>query len=102
MGEYRLLAKQENLVHEQDLQLEQLGTTVASLKNKSELIGNELDDQAENLQSFSNDMGETETKLETNLRKLSKLTRISSDRRQWYVIGGLVILIIITLIFIFT
>ncbi|XP_059146453.1 syntaxin-6-like [Physella acuta] len=94
--------QQKLLIKTQDDQLDMIGSSVGVLKNMSQQIGNELEDQNIMLDEFHHEMDNTESKMDQTMKKMAKVLHMSNDRRQWCAIGVLclVLLIIIILFFI--
>uniref|UniRef100_A0A3Q4AZI0 t-SNARE coiled-coil homology domain-containing protein n=1 Tax=Mola mola TaxID=94237 RepID=A0A3Q4AZI0_MOLML len=97
----RLDRQLQNLIAEQqDEQLEMVSGTIGVLKNMSERIGMELDEQAVMLDDFSHEMDNTQSRLDNVMKKLAKVSHMTSDRRQWCAIGVLLaILFVVILLF---
>lgn len=92
--------QQHLIAEQQDEQLELVSGTIGVLKNMSERIGMELDEQSVMLDDFSHDMDNTQSRLDNVMKKLAKVSHMTSDRRQWCAIGILVaILFVIILLF---
>ncbi|BFZ20441.1 hypothetical protein BsWGS_23479 [Bradybaena similaris] len=94
--------QQKLLLRSQDEQLDMIGSSVGVLKNMSQQIGSELEDQNILLDEFHHEMDHTESKMDQTMKKLAKVMHMSNDRRQWCAIGvlSLVLLIIIILFFV--
>ncbi|XP_039983828.1 syntaxin-6 [Xiphias gladius] len=93
-------AQQQLIAEQQDDQLELVSGTIGVLKNMSERIGMELDEQAVMLDDFSHEMDNTQSRLDNVMKKLAKVSHMNSDRRQWCAIGVLLaILFIVILLF---
>lgn len=92
---------QTQLIREQDNELEIVSGNVQSLKQMSRAIGDELDDQAVLLDSLGGEIDSAQGRMTATLAKIQRVTRLSTDRRQWYAIGGLAAVIFIMLIFLF-
>jgi len=95
-------AQQQMIIKSQDDQLDMIGSSVKVLKDMSHHIGNELDEQSVMLDDFSREMETTETRMDTVMKKISKVLHMSNDRRQWIAIAVLllIMLIVIALFFI--
>lgn len=92
--------QQQLMAEQQDEQLELVSGTIGVLKNMSERIGMELDEQAVMLDDFSHEVDNTQSRLDNVMKKLAKVSRMTSDRRQWCAIGVLLgILFVILLLF---
>ncbi|XP_042273773.1 syntaxin-6 [Thunnus albacares] len=93
-------AQQQLMAEQQDEQLELVSGTIGVLKNMSERIGMELDEQAVMLDDFSHEMDNTQSRLDNVMKKLAKVSHMTSDRRQWCAIGVLLaILFVVILLF---
>ncbi|KAM7409796.1 hypothetical protein PAMA_001338 [Pampus argenteus] len=93
-------SQQQLMAEQQDEQLELVSGTIGVLKNMSERIGMELDEQAVMLDDFSHDMDNTQSRLDNVMKKLAKVSHMTSDRRQWCAIGVLLaILFVVILLF---
>lgn len=95
-------AQQQLMAEQQDEQLQLVSGTIGVLKNMSERIGLELDQQAVMLDDFSHEVDQTQSRLDNVMKKLAKVSHMTSDRRQWCAIGVLlaVLFVIILLFFI--
>lgn len=92
--------QQQLIAEQQDEQLELVSGTIGVLKNMSERIGMELDEQSVMLDDFTHEVDNTQTKLDNVMKKLAKVSHMTSDRRQWCAIGVLLaILFVIILLF---
>lgn len=93
--------QQQVIVKTQDEHLDLIGSSVGVLKNMSQNIGNELDEQNVMLDDFHHDMETTESKLDTTMKKMAKVLHMSNDRRQWCAIFSLLgVLLIVIILFI--
>ncbi|XP_041862032.1 syntaxin-6 [Melanotaenia boesemani] len=93
--------QQQLIAEQQDEQLELVSGTIGVLKNMSERIGMELDEQAVMLDDFSQEMDNTQSRLDNVMKKLAKVSHMTSDRRQWCAIGVLLtILLVIIILFV--
>ncbi|CAL1592688.1 unnamed protein product [Knipowitschia caucasica] len=92
--------QQQLIAGQQDEQLELVSGTIGVLKNMSERIGMELDEQSVMLDDFSHEMDNTHSRLDNVMKKLAKVSHMTSDRRQWCAIGVLLgILFVIIILF---
>lgn len=95
------LAQQSRMFRDQDEHLEIISDSVGTLKTVSRQIGNELDEQAVMLDDFGNELENMDSKLDSTMKKMAKVLRLSNDRRQWIAIGVLAtILFVIIVLFI--
>ncbi|GFN88486.1 syntaxin-6, partial [Plakobranchus ocellatus] len=93
--------QQKLLIRSQDEQLDMIGSSVGVLKNMSQQIGNELEDQNLLLDDFHHEMDNTESKMDLTMKKMAKVMHMSNDRRQWCaIVVLLVVLLLIILLFI--
>ncbi|XP_056266747.1 syntaxin-6 isoform X2 [Pseudoliparis swirei] len=81
--------QQQLMEEQQDEQLELVSGTIGVLKNMSERIGLELDEQAVMLDDFTHEVDTTQSRLDNVMKKLAKVSHMTSDRRQWCAIGVL-------------
>ncbi|CAJ1059506.1 syntaxin-6 [Xyrichtys novacula] len=92
--------QQQLMAEQQDEQLELVSGTIGVLKNMSERIGMELDEQSVMLDDFTHEVDNTQTRLDNVMKKLAKVSHMTSDRRQWCAIGVLLaILFVVILLF---
>ncbi|XP_078392868.1 syntaxin-6-like [Cetorhinus maximus] len=94
--------QQQLITEQQDDQLELVSGSIGVLKNMSQKIGNELDEQAVMLDEFSYELDSTQSRLDNVMKKLAKVSHMTSDRRQWCGIVILLIILIVVLILFFT
>ncbi|NP_001108474.1 syntaxin 6 [Bombyx mori] len=93
-----ILSMQDKLLGNQNEQLQVISETVGSLKTVSKQIGLELDEQAVMLDDLNTDLENTDSKLDSTLKKVAKLLHMNNDRRQWFAIMILVGLIFLVLL----
>ncbi|XP_056894649.1 syntaxin-6 [Takifugu flavidus] len=94
-------AQQQLIAGQQDEQLELVSGTIGVLKNMSERIGVELDEQAVMLDDFSHEVDKTHSKLDNVMKKLAKVSHMTSDGRQWCAIGILLALLFAVILLFF-
>ncbi|KAM5172461.1 syntaxin-10 [Mantella aurantiaca] len=95
-------AQQQLIIDEQDADLELVSGSIRVLKDMSGRIGDELDEQAVMLDDFSHEMDNTQTGMDSVLKRLAKVSHMTSDRRQWCAIIVLVVALLILLIVLFS
>ncbi|CAL8270305.1 unnamed protein product [Arctogadus glacialis] len=93
--------QQQLMAEQQDQQLELVSGTIGVLKNMSERIGLELDEQAVMLDDFTHEVDNTHSKLDNVMKKLAKVSHMTSDRRQWCAIGVLLLILLVVLMLFF-
>uniref|UniRef100_A0A3B4WXH8 Syntaxin 10 n=1 Tax=Seriola lalandi dorsalis TaxID=1841481 RepID=A0A3B4WXH8_SERLL len=93
--------QQQLIMQEQDEQLELVSGSIRVLKDMSGRIGDELDEQAVMLGDFGDEMDQTSSRMDSVLKKLEKVSHMTSSRRQWCAIGVLVTIMIVVLILFF-
>ncbi|WKY08437.1 hypothetical protein Q1695_007730 [Nippostrongylus brasiliensis] len=81
-----IIMKQEQIIREQDEDLVLVGNSVSTLKHMSYKIGDELDQQAVMLDDLGQEMDTVDTKLDSVMKKIAKLTHMDDDKRQCKVI----------------
>ncbi|KAJ4944964.1 hypothetical protein JOQ06_013503 [Pogonophryne albipinna] len=86
---------------DQDEQLELVSGSIRVLKDMSGRIGDELGEQAVMLGDFGDEMDQTSSRMDSVLKKLEKVSHMTSSRRQWCAIGVLVTIMIVVLILFF-
>ncbi|KAJ7409513.1 Syntaxin-6 [Pitangus sulphuratus] len=91
-------AQQQLIVEQQDEQLELVSGSIGVLKNMSQRIGGELEEQAVMLDDFSHELDSTQSRLDNVMKKLAKVSHMTSDRRQWCAIIVLFIILLVVLI----
>ncbi|XP_053734241.1 syntaxin-6 [Synchiropus splendidus] len=93
--------QQQLIAEKQDEQLELVSGTIGVLKNMSERIGMELDEQSVMLDDFGHEMDNTQSRLDNVMKKLAKVSHMTSDRRQWCAIGVLLAILFVVLLLLF-
>uniref|UniRef100_UPI003AAF886A syntaxin-10 isoform X3 n=1 Tax=Centroberyx gerrardi TaxID=166262 RepID=UPI003AAF886A len=93
--------QQQLIMQEQDEHLELVSGSIRVLKDMSGRIGDELDEQAVMLGDFGDEMDQTSSRMDSVLKKLEKVSHMTSSRRQWCAIGVLVAIMIVVLILFF-
>ncbi|XP_029473618.1 syntaxin-6 isoform X2 [Rhinatrema bivittatum] len=94
-------SQQQLIVEQQDEQLELVSGSIGVLKNMSQRIGTELDEQAVMLDDFSHELDSTQSRLDNVMKKLAKVSHMTSDRRQWCAIIMLFVILLVVLILFF-
>lgn len=94
--------QQQLIMQDQDEQLELVTGSIRVLKDMSGRIGDELDDQAVMLGEFNEEMDQTSSRMDSVLKKMEKVSHMTSSRRQWCAIGVLVIILTVVLILLVT
>ncbi|KAM8930279.1 syntaxin-6 isoform 2-T2 [Pelodytes ibericus] len=94
--------QQQLIMEQQDEDLELVSGSIGVLKNMSQRIGNELDEQAVMLDDFSHELDTAQSRMDNVLKKLAKVSHMTSDRRQWCAIIVLFALLVVVLILFFT
>ncbi|KAI2589139.1 syntaxin 10 [Homo sapiens] len=95
-------ATQQLIMDEQDQQLEMVSGSIQVLKHMSGRVGEELDEQGIMLDAFAQEMDHTQSRMDGVLRKLAKVSHMTSDRRQWCAIAVLVGVLLLVLILLFS
>ncbi|CAH2311391.1 syntaxin-6 isoform X1 [Pelobates cultripes] len=96
------VSQQQLIMDQQDDDLELVSGSIGVLKNMSQRIGNELDEQAVMLDDFSHEIDTAQSRMDNVLKKLAKVSHMTSDRRQWCAIIILLALLLVVLILFFT
>lgn len=95
-------ATQQLIVEQQNQQLEMVSGSIRVLKHMSSRVGDELDEQAIMLDAFTQEMEHTQSRMDGVLRKMAKVSHMTSDRRQWCAIAvllGFLLLLLALLLF---
>ncbi|XP_070252994.1 syntaxin-6 isoform X1 [Myotis yumanensis] len=71
-------AQQQLIVEQQDEQLELVSGSIGVLKNMSQRIGGELEEQAVMLDDFSHELESTHSRLDNVMKKLAKVSHMTS------------------------
>ncbi|XP_071054254.1 syntaxin-6 [Onthophagus taurus] len=95
------LSQQQYMTRQQDDHLEAISDSLGSLKTVSRHIGMELDEQAVMLDEFGTELENTDSKLDSTMKKVAKVFKLSNDRRQWTAIIILSVMLIIVIILYF-
>ncbi|XP_039105248.1 syntaxin-6 isoform X1 [Hyaena hyaena] len=74
-------AQQQLIVGQQDEQLELVSGSIGVLKNMSQRIGGELEEQAVMLDDFSHELESTQSRLDNVMKKLAKVSHMTSEMR---------------------
>ena len=69
---------------EQDKSLDLISNKVTSLKNISQTMQNELDDQAELLDDLGREMDTADSKMNTVMKKITKVLHMSSGKFSYF------------------
>nr|XP_057921289.1 syntaxin-10-like isoform X2 [Doryrhamphus excisus] len=93
--------QQQLIMQEQDDHLELVSGSIRVLKDMSGRIGDELDEQAIILEDFTDEMDQTSSRMDSVLKKLEKVSHMTSSRRQWCAIVVLVAVLLFVLILFF-
>ncbi|KAK3876331.1 hypothetical protein Pcinc_018870 [Petrolisthes cinctipes] len=98
----RTMVQQQMIMTQQDDQLDQIASSMGTLKTMSRQIGQEVDEQAVMLDDFGHEIDHTHSKMENTLSKMAKVMHLSNDRRQWAAIGVLsgVLAVVVILYFV--
>ncbi|KAM6218423.1 syntaxin-10 isoform 3-T3 [Rhynchocyon petersi] len=94
-------ATQQLIMDQQDQQLEMVSGSIRVLKHMSSRVGEELDEHGIMLDAFSHEMDHTQSRMDGVLRKMAKVSHMTSDRRQWcaiVVLLGVLLLVLILLL----
>ncbi|KAB0389478.1 hypothetical protein E2I00_019659 [Balaenoptera physalus] len=95
-------ATQQLIMDQQDQQLEMVSGSIQVLKHMSGRVGEELDEQGIMLDTFVHEMDHTQSRMDGVLRKMAKVSHMTSDRRQWCAIVVLLGMLLLVLILFFS
>lgn len=92
------LGTQQRIMASQDEQLDVISDSIGTLKTVSRQIGIELDEQAVMLDEFGNELEQTDSKLDSTMKKVAKVLHMNNDRRQWMAIVTLSITLLVVIV----
>ncbi|XP_068836765.1 syntaxin-10 isoform X2 [Capricornis sumatraensis] len=95
-------ATQQLILDQQDQQLEMVSGSISVLKHMSGRVGEELDEQGIMLDGFAQEMDHTQSRMDGVLRKMAKISHMTSDRRQWCAIAVLLGVLLLVLVLFFS
>ncbi|XP_055287041.1 syntaxin-10 [Moschus berezovskii] len=95
-------ATQQLILDQQDQQLEMVSGSISVLKHMSGRVEEELDEQGIMLDAFAQEMDHTQSRMDGVLRKMAKISHMTSDRRQWCAIAVLLGVLILVLVLFFS
>ncbi|XP_073910081.1 syntaxin-10 isoform X1 [Castor canadensis] len=95
-------ATQQLIMDQQDQQLEMVSGSIRVLKHMSGCVREELDEQGVMLDAFAREMDHTQSRMDRVLRKMVKVSHMTSDRRQWCAIVVLLGVALLVLILLFS
>ncbi|XP_063795864.1 syntaxin-6 isoform X1 [Pseudophryne corroboree] len=72
------VVQQQMILEQQDEELELVSGSIGVLKNMSQRIGNELDEQAVMLDDFSHELDTAQSRMDNVLKKLAKVSHMTS------------------------
>nr|XP_040039272.1 syntaxin-6 [Gasterosteus aculeatus aculeatus] len=90
--------QQQLMAEQQDEQLELVSGTIGVLKNMSERIGMELDEQSVMLDDFTHEVDSSQSRLDNVMKKLAKVSHMTSDPVQWCAIGILLSILFVVIL----
>nr|XP_056719768.1 syntaxin-10 [Euleptes europaea] len=93
---------QKLIMDAQDEQLELVSGSIRVLKHMSGRVGEELDEQAVMLEDFAHEMDSTHSHMDGVLLKMARVSHTTLDRRQWCIVGVLLVVVMVVLILLFT
>jgi len=83
------LEQQQEMLRRQDETMDLMSDSMGNIRNMSEHIANELDEQAVMLDEFGAEIEHADSRLDATMKKMAKVLHLSDDRRQWMAIGAL-------------
>ncbi|XP_028573189.2 syntaxin-10 isoform X1 [Podarcis muralis] len=92
---------QKLIIEEQDEQLELVSGSIRVLKHMSSRVGEELDEQTVMLEDFAHEMDSTHSHMDGVLKKMARVSHMASERRQWCIIGLLLVVMVVVLVLLF-
>merc|ERR1719325_223968 len=95
------LEQQQEMLRRQDETMDLMSDGMGNIRNMSEHISNELDEQAVMLDEFGTEIEHADSRLDATMKKMAKVLRLSDDRRQWMAIGALSSALLVVLFMLF-
>nr|XP_004672523.2 syntaxin-10 [Jaculus jaculus] len=95
-------ATQQLIMECQDQQLEAVSGSIRVLKHMSGQVGDELEEQSIMLDALAHEADHTRSRMDQVLRKMAKLSHMTSDRRQWCAIVVLLALVFLVVVLLFS
>lgn len=95
------LEHQQELLRQQDETMDLMSESMGNIRNMSEHISNELDEQAVMLDEFGTEIDHADSRVDATMKKMAKVLHLSDDRRQWMAIGALSSAMVLVLFLIF-
>ncbi|XP_061472687.1 syntaxin-10 isoform X2 [Rhineura floridana] len=92
---HTLEEQQKLITEEQDEQLELVSGSIRVLKHMSERVGEELDEQTVMLEDFALEMDSTHSRMNGVLKKMAKVSHMTSAQCQWCIICLLLIIVVV-------
>ncbi|XP_055603703.1 syntaxin-10 [Uranotaenia lowii] len=92
------LATQHRIMASQDEQLDVISDSIGTLKTVSRQIGIELEEQSVMLDELGNELEQTDSKLDSTMKKMAKVLHMNNDRRQWMAIVVLSIALLVVIV----
>lgn len=76
------MSMQQQMFHSQDDQLDVMSDSIGTLKTVSRQINQELDEHAVMLDDFGHELGNTESKLDSTMKKMAKLMHVTNGKLE--------------------
>ena len=87
---------------EQDKEIQAVASTVVNLKEIATVLGNELDEQSRLIDHIELKVDNTTNNLDSGLKRMKEFINANADTKQQVCIVGLIILLVVLLIVLFT
>jgi syntaxin 6 len=93
---------QAQIMRDQDREIQAVASTVVNLKEIATVMGNELDEQSRLIDHLDSKVDQTTNKMDSGLKRMKEFINQNSDTKQQLCIMGLIILLVILLVLLFT
>jgi t-SNARE complex subunit (syntaxin) len=93
---------QAQIMKEQDKEIQAVASTVVNLKEIATVLGNELDEQSRLIDHIELKVDNTTNNLDSGLKRMKEFINANADTKQQVCIVGLIILLVVLLIVLFT
>ena len=93
---------QAQIMREQDKEIQAVASTVVNLREIATVMGNELDEQSRLIDHMELKVDNTTNNLDSGLKRMKEFINANADTKQQVCIVGLIILLVVLLVLLFT
>lgn len=93
---------QAQILKDQDREIQTVASTVVNLKEIATVMGNELDEQSRLIDHLEHKVDTTTNNMDSGLKRMKEFINANADTKQQLCIVGLIILLVILLVLLFT